>query len=78
MMPMNYDTAKLIFDCAQDCVSRLNSMLKRAQSDLPDAEFKRLKLSVAQAMGSLVDVCESNVYLQHPSLRPYNVDGRPT
>lgn len=77
MMPMNYSTAKLIFDCAQDCVSRLNTMLKRAQSELPDKDFKRLKLSVAQAMGSLVDICESHVYNEHPSLRPYNIDGRP-
>ena len=72
-MSMKYDTAKKIFDCSQRCMSELNEMLRDVQKDISSEEFGRLKLSVAQSLGSLVDLCEEHVYADHPEIRPYKL-----
>lgn len=70
---MQEDSAKKIFDTSQECISSLNKMLLELSAALDSDELLELRVSVAQAMGSLVDICEKHVYSNFEAMRPYTV-----
>ena len=68
---MDEKSAKDVFNSAQDCLRLLNSMLVEAERSISIAEFSRLRLTTANAMASIIDICEFHIYADYPYLRPY-------
>lgn len=71
---MDENSAKEVFNSAQNCLRLLNGMLTDAEERIPKEEFAQLRLTTANAMASIIDICEFHVYSDHPNLRPYSID----
>jgi len=71
---MDEKSAKEVFNSTQDCLRLLNSMLTKTERSVSKAEYEQLRLATANAMASIIDICEFHIYADHPDLRPYTVD----
>lgn len=68
---MNKISSEKIFSTSQHCIKLLNGVLVEIKHELPESEFNKVRNSIAEVMGSLVEVCEDHVYEKYPELRPY-------
>ena len=72
-MAVSEKEARLIYEQSQICLSELNRALSKIESGVNEQDFNEMRLSFAEMMGTLVDVCEVYVYKDFPDLRPYSI-----
>ncbi|HTF98849.1 MAG TPA: hypothetical protein VL995_22120 [Cellvibrio sp.] len=72
-MPINKNNSVAIYEQCQKSIQELNQLLLNLKSELDEDDFVKVRLSIAGAMGELVNTCEEHVYNQFPEMRPYKL-----